>query len=244
MTDSFSSEYIEELIAAYILGNLDSHEAQELELLLSQNPEMVSEITRLQEVISLIPYELPQIEPPVEIRSKILAAIQTHQNPVLPLKRFSVPWGKVVAALLVLAFGLDSYRLRQELQDTQSQLSHQKEIIAILQQPNSRLVALAGVSSSKASGNIILDSNKQKLVIAVENLSQLRENQIYRLWAVVDHKKIACGQFNTNSTGRILDSLPLPTNLCAAKKAKLVVTTEPLPSPPQPVGSPVLIGKT
>lgn len=243
MTDSFSSEYLEELIAGYVLEELDSEEAEELERLLAQNPEIVKEIAQLQEVMALLPYEIPEVQPSAQLRSKILAVAQANEIPVASKKRFSLPWGQIIAALVALALGLDGYRLRQELQLTQSQLAHQAEIIALLQQPNSRLVALKGVDANTASGSIILAPNKQKFVIVAENLSRLPENEIYRLWAVVDDKKIACGQFNASLTRTVFDSFPIPSNVCSLDKATLVVTKEPVPSPPQPVGSPVLIGK-
>ncbi|MBW4643815.1 MAG: anti-sigma factor [Goleter apudmare HA4340-LM2] len=244
MTDSFSSESLEELVAGYVLGDLDSEEVAELEQLIAQNPELVKEIAQLQEVMALIPYELPEVQPSPALRSAILASAQTNNNPVRRQRWFSLPWGQIVAALVALAFGIDSYRLRQELQYTHTQLAHQTEIIAILQQPNSRLVALKGVDASTAAGNIVLAPNHQKFFIFAENLSRLPENQIYRLWAVVDGKKIACGQFNATLTGTVLDSFPLPSNVCSLDTAKLVVTQEPVPSPPQPVGSPVLVGES
>jgi anti-sigma-K factor RskA len=244
MTDSFSSEHLEELIAGYVLGDLDSEEVRELERLLAQNPELVKEVAQLQEVMALLPYEIPEVQPSPQLRSKILAAAQGSENPIRVKRRFSLPWIQIVAALVAVALGIDSYRLRQELQYTQSQLARQTEITAILQQPNSRIVALKGVDKSTASGSIILAPNQDKFLIVLENLSQLPKNKIYRLWAVVDDKKIACGQFNASSTGTVLDSFPLPTNVCTSDKAKLVVTREPVPSPPQPVGSPVLVGET
>ena len=142
-----------------------------------------------------------------------------------------------------MALAVESYFLRQQLQRTQLQVTRDKEIIAILQQPNSRLVALKGVENKNASGSIVLDPTQQKIAIAITNLSRLPENQIYRLWAVVGDKKIACGQFNASLSGTVADSLSIPENDCSLKTATLVVTKEPIPSPPQPVGAAVLIGE-
>ena len=241
MTDSKSSEYIEELIALYVLNILSSEEAEELERLASQNPEIVKQIAQLQEVTTLLAYEVSQ-QPPAQLRTAVLAAAQTESSQQ-SFNWISLPWGKIVAALIVLALAVDSYFLRQQLQRTQLQVNRQTEVIAILQQPNSRLVALKGVETNNASGSIVLDSSQQKLAIAITNLSRLPDNQIYRLWAVVNDKKTACGQFNASLSGTVIDNLTISEKDCSLKTATLVVTKEPFPSPPQPVGDAVLIGK-
>jgi anti-sigma-K factor RskA len=243
MTDSFSSQNQEQLIAGYVLGELDPEETEQLKQLIAQNPELLKEVVRMQEVMALIAYELPPVQPPTKLRSQILAAVQSDQQTIPSKKRFSIPWGKLVAAIVILILAIDNYRLRQELQRTHSQLTSQQQILTALQQPNSRLVTLKAVNTSKASGSIIFLPNQGKLVVALENLSRLPENQIYRLWAVIDGKKIACAQFNANLKGKVLGSLVITSKDCSLQQAKLVVTQEPFPSPQQPVGSPVLIGE-
>ncbi|WP_414621747.1 anti-sigma factor [Calothrix sp. CCY 0018] len=242
MTDSKSSEYIEELIALYVLDILSSEEAEELERLSSQNPEIVKQITQLQEVTTLLAYEVSQ-QPPAQLRTAVLAAVEQTASSQQSFNWISLPWGKIVAAIVILALAVDSYFLRQRLQRTQLQVNRQTEIIAILQQPNSRLVALKGVETNNASGSIVLDSSQRKIAIAITNLSRLPDNQIYRLWAVVNDKKTACGQFNASLSGTVIDNLTISENDCSLKTATLVVTKEPFPSPPQPVGDAVLIGK-
>ncbi len=238
MTDS-TPEYIEELIAGYVLDILSSEEAEELSRLVSQNPEIVKQITEFQEVTAFLPYDVAT-QPPPQLRTAVLAAVETqHQR----FNWMSLPWGRIVAAGLILALAVESYLLRQQLQRTQLQVTRDKEIIAILQQPDSRLVALKGVENKNASGSIVLDPTQQKIAIAITNLSRLPENQIYRLWAVVGDKKIACGQFNASLSGTVADSLTISSNDCSLKTATLVVTKEPIPSPPQPVGAAVLIGE-
>ncbi|MGB3755230.1 MAG: anti-sigma factor [Rivularia sp. (in: cyanobacteria)] len=239
MTDSKSPEYIEELIAGYVLDILSSEEAEELSRLASQNPEIVKQIAELQEVTAFLPYDVAT-QPPPQLRTAVLAAVEKqHQR----FNWISLPWGKIVAAILILALAVESYFLRQQLQRTQLQVTRDKEIIAILQQPDSRLVALKGIENKNASGNIVLDPTQQKIAIAITNLSRLPDNQIYRLWAVVKDKKTACGQFNASLSGTVADSLTISSNDCSLKTATLVVTKEPIPSPPQPVGAAVLIGE-
>ena len=241
MTDSKSPEYIEELIAGYVLDILSSEEAEELERLISQNPEIVKQIAQLQEVTAFLPYDVAT-QPPPQLRTAVLAAVEQTQ-PHQRLNWMSLPWGKIAAAIVILALAIESYFLRQQLQRTQFQVTRDKEIIVILQQPNSRLVALKAVENKNAAGSIVLDPNQQKIAIAINNLSRLPENQIYRLWAVVKDKKTACGQFNASLSGTVTDSFPIPNNDCSLKTATLVITKEPIPSPPQPVGDAVLIGE-
>ena len=74
MTESLLPERLEELIAGYVLGNLSSEEAEELRQLLTEHPKLSAEIHRLQEVLELMPYALPEVNPPQHLRSAILEA--------------------------------------------------------------------------------------------------------------------------------------------------------------------------
>jgi anti-sigma-K factor RskA len=249
MTGSFSAEHIEELLTGYVLGDLSPEEAEALQQLLAERPELRGELAQLQEAIASVPYDLPQVAPPPRLKTAILAATQQtqpSQNRDRPAQRYRWPWSSLVAsvaAVVALAVGIDNYRLRQDLQKLRSQVTQQSEIATVLQQPRSRLVSLQGVGSSEAVGSIVLAPSQDKLVIVVQQLPPLSAEQIYRLWAVIGDQKIACGQFNASGKGTVTNSLVLPTEACKVQNAKLVVTQEPFPPPPQPVGQPVLISQ-
>lgn len=66
----------QELIAGYALGDLSPDEAEELQRLLTENPDLSAEVVSFQEVLALMPYAIAQQDPPLPLRDKILTAAQ------------------------------------------------------------------------------------------------------------------------------------------------------------------------
>lgn len=238
MSDTRLPNDIEELLAGYVLDDLSPEEIQEVEQLLSNDPTLVLEVKRLQEAFDLMPYALNEVEPPPQLRKTILE----QMSPTIAPK--PIPWAKIIAgttALVALFLGLDNVRLRQELKLAQNQ----KNVINVLQQANTRVFPLVGTDkANRASGNIAIDPQARKAVIVFQNLPTPPEGQIYRLWAIIDDKKIACADFKTSTEGKILKEFSLPVDVCGSSQSTLAVTLEPLPSPPQPVGPAMMLEKS
>ena len=257
MTEPLFSERSEELMAGYVLDNLSSSEAEELRRLLKENPELATEVRRLQEVLEVMPYALPDIAPPPHLYSAIWEAASATSvavpNPHVSgspksllqekLKHSPLQWGRVfgsIAALLLLTVGMDNYRLRQQITTIEAQVVRQKDVIAMLQQPNTRLVSLKGMAdASAASGNIVITPGEPKAVLILRNLPVLPQGHFYQLWSVINNKKIAWEPFNTNEVGTVFVKLSLPAN---AEIRLLVVTVEVSPLLENPAGPMVMTG--
>ena len=233
-------ERLEELIAGYVLGNLSPEEAEELKQLLTEHPELSTEVHRLQEVLELMPYALPEVAPPHHLRSAILEATDSIKG-VSTSVRSRLPWSKIagsIAALLVLALGLDNYRIRQHLSTMQAQVARQKDVIAMLQNPNTHLVSLKGMDmASAASGSIVMTPGEPKVVVILQKLPVLPKGQFYQLWSVVNGEKIPSGQFNAGSQGTVFVKLATPPS---SEVTALVVTVEVSPAPKSPSGPMVM----
>jgi anti-sigma-K factor RskA len=245
MTGPLLPEQLEELMAGYVLGNLSSEEAEELKQLLTEHPELATQVHHLQEVLEVMPYGLPEVAVPQHLRQTILETAAADpiasENPnlVSRARQKSSPllWSYLissVAAILALAFGLDNYRLRQQVTTTQALIAKQKDVIAMLQQPNTHLVSLKGMEpASTASGSIIMTPGEPKAVLIVQNLPVLPKGQFYQLWSVVNEEKISWGQFNTSKQGTVFVKLSMPSN---PKVTALVVTVEGAPVSKSPEG--------
>lgn len=262
---SLPPESLEELTAGYVLGDLSSEEAEEFGRLLIEDPSLAIEVNRLQEVLGLIPYALPEVEPSPRLRSAILeaapAAGERNQTPKRSLLQSRIVGG--VAALLALALGLENYRSRQDLTTTQArvaeqkqliavlrqdlttrqvQVAEQKELIAMLRQPSIHLVSLEGADlAPAASGSFVMNPSKPGAFLALQNLPSLPTGQVYQLYSVVNDKKIAWGQFNTSPNGTVLVKLPVPPK---AEVTTLVVTLEQSPTSTRSVGPTVMTTET
>ena len=73
-------EQVEELIIGYVLGNLSPEEAEEFRPLLAKNPQLATQVNLWQEALELLPYALPEVEPPPHLRSAILSAACANIN--------------------------------------------------------------------------------------------------------------------------------------------------------------------
>jgi len=240
-------EMWEELVAGYVLEDLSQEEKQAFDQLLQERPELVAaEIRRLKETLALTPYALPEILPSPKLRDQLLVAAQQQTAQVIDLatvaprrSRAWLPWVGSAAAAIALVFGLDSYRLRQELQTTQEQLARQQSIVSMLQQANTRLVTLrSSAPSSGASGNLVVTSTDKDAVLLLRNLSPVPKEKVYRLWAVINGQKFPCGQFTPDPKGTVFLKLPMEEALV---KAPLMVTLEPSLSPPTSAEGPVVM---
>lgn len=150
MSKSFPSERIQELAAGYVLGDLSSEEAEEFHQLLAEYPELATEVDSLQEVREMMAY-LPEVAPPAQLRTKVLAATETAEKSKIKKLKISVFRRNNlitgIAALFAIVFSLNNYYLRQQLNIAQTQLTQQKEVIAKLQEtdasPNSTKLVMA-----------------------------------------------------------------------------------------------------
>lgn len=241
----------EELLAGHVLGDLDSLEQQQFNNLLRDDPGLALEIERLQETLNLLPYTLPEEEVPSPLlRDKILNTVQTTPPltkvtaPVqsLPVARPSFwPWLGSIAAVAAVVLGLDSLRLRQELSTVQGQLSQQQAVSQLLQNSDTKLVSFKGTTEAmQSSGNLLFTPN-QTAILTLKDINPIPKSQVYRLWAIIDDKKIFCGDFTPDAQGKVLLSIKLAPELAGAT---LAVSLEPNKPLPQPTGPIVLISRS
>jgi anti-sigma-K factor RskA len=240
-------EMWEELVAGYVLEDLSLEEKKAFDQLLQERPELVAaEIRRLKETLALTPYALPEAIPSPRLRNQLLVAAEQQTAQVINLSTVAsrrsvawLSWAGSAAAVIALVLGLDSYRLRQELQTTQEQLAQQQSIVSMLQQTNTRLVTLRpSTPSSEASGNLVVTPSDKDAVLVLKNLAPIPKEQVYRLWAVIKGKKLPCGQFTPDPKGTVFLKLPMEEALV---KAPLVVTLEPSLSPSTSAEGPMVM---
>ncbi len=254
MTRSARPDNWQDLLAGYTLGNLASEEVEALQQLLIEHPELTAEVDCLQEVLALIPYNVPEQEPPAYLKHSILAAAEADQGipqlfeeplasqpETLPRSIKTSPrritrWFGLTAAVAaaLLGLGIDNYRLRQAAQIDQA-------IVATLQQPGADLYALEGTeNAAQASGNIVVAPN-QKVFVVAQNLPPLPEGRAYRLWALSENAQqpAYCGEFNTNAAGAISTLWSAPAQ-CSTDPSQLLITAELISDPPIPRGKLVM----
>jgi anti-sigma-K factor RskA len=256
MTYSPLPENWQELMAGYALGDLSSEEAELLQRMLAESPDLTSEVDQFQEALALMPYALPEPEPPSHLRDTILSQAQADKAPVgifqeersrppAPKPKKNVPWksfGGAIAALFLITLAVDNYRLHQQMQQNQitiGQLQQQTKtneaLATALQQPNARLYALEG--TQKTSGSLVVVPAKNQVTI-VNDLPQLPKGQVYRLWAIAANttKPTYCGEFNAGA----IATWSAPAAACSKNVTQMLITTELVTDPQIPKGELVM----
>lgn len=249
MADFRESDELKELLASYVFGDLTPEEVATVNELLATYPELNDEVNRLQKTLALLPLALPETTPSPTLGYQILqAASRTNTDSPTAIstrvsrrpKALLAAVGSV-AASVVIGFALYTYNLHRELVTAQTELSRYKQVIALLRQPSNRLLTFQGTDvSQSASGSLVIVPKSDVAVLSIQNLATLPQGQIYRLWAVVDHKKVYCGEFNPDSEGKVFMQMPLDNDMTVSSQA--LITVEPLQRIPQPTGETVMTG--
>jgi anti-sigma-K factor RskA len=235
----------DELLAGYVLGDLSPEEIVKVKEHLAQNPELRTEITNLETTLSLLPLSLPQTTPSKSIRENILQSAQVSliSSPSLPIWKKPQIWILLIVGLGAVgmtALGFTNYRLQQKLAVAETELSSYKDAIALLRKPNNRLLAIKSMKDQQqSSGSLLIAPQEQTAMLSLQNISPLPQGKVYRMWAFVDGKKVACAEFIPNQEGKVFLKLPLEN---WANTTTIAVTIEPSAETPEPTGETVMMG--
>ena len=264
MTRSNNSDYWHDQLSDYVLGNLSPDEIMALQEQIAINPDLAKECAELQESLSALPYTLPTQAPSSSLKASILEAAQESNQAMAHLQHpsaahlhpsstrrskaaYPAPWlrvGGAIAATLVIALGIDNYRLRQQVGETaqlqqrlqqnqaeldqlRNQVQSMTTLITTLQEPTSIVYSLTGTGPAEgATGRLVTTPGHQDMVLVSENLPLLSEDQIYRLWAIADEaaQPAYCGQFRTNVEGTV--QWTAPAIICSETPSQLLITLD------------------
>jgi len=110
-------------------------------------------------------------------------------------------------------------------------------LIALLVSPDVQAVSVSGTGPAP-SAKYFLDRRTNRIVIAANALPPAAPGRTYQLWGIeTGRPPVSLGTFNTDTSGRVLASLAVPSGLRVAVTA---VTEEPAGGSPQPTTTPFL----
>lgn len=236
-------EQWETLLAGYVLGDLTPEEVATVKQHLATHPELAVEVNRLQATLALLPLSLRSRTPTQTLREHLLqAASAVSEKPSSRSWRKSQVWMGLMgsaAAVLVASVGFSNYRLHQQLVAVRAELLRYQDAIALLRQPNNRLLTLKGTSPTlSSSGSLVISPQERAAVLTLQKLADPPPGKVYRLWAFVDGRKVDCAEFKPNTKGKVFLRLPLD-NWAGTTS---VVTIEPSQETLEPTGEMVMTG--
>ena len=228
-------ERMEEQAALHVLGALSESEAREFKKKLQADPELREYVSRLSVATGALAGAAPLVEPPPQLRAKILAQIEPPQKVLtLPERKLGLlawlPWAfAVCVVILCFVFFEQNGQLRNTIGQQAKQIDDLNKLAQSLQvatntlnqtvlalQETNRLANLriAMLNSlvpdaPKAVAVSLWDSTKQDGVFVAQNLKALPVDRDYELWVIDGNKPVASGVFHVGESGAIrLDFKP------------------------------------
>jgi len=223
--------------AAYLLGALDDAEATAFEAHLADCDRCRAELRWLQPAVDVLPASVEQLEPPPELRKRILGGIEadTSRPPVLQRGAQHRPagqsfWSRLrlpapalagIAAVLALAVGIaGGYTLRGDDSD------------------NAGTVATVPLEATapavRAAGNVVRHDDTWTL--DVSHIPNLRPGDVYQVWMRKGDELQPSVLFVPSRDGTAKVVLPSQTGTAD----EMLVTREPTGGSQEPTSAPLV----
>jgi anti-sigma-K factor RskA len=256
-------EHFESIAALDALGVATPEESRDLRAHLESCEDCRHARDEFDAATVLLAEQLDPIEPPNEVRERVLGSLGGAEVIEISGRR-RFPWWIATAATLFLALwgwremGIRVARERfdsqerdiAQLRDEVSQLQQQKQklasAMAALGSAGTRTISLSGQQvAPTASARVFLDANARRAVVFFSNLPANPQDKSYQLWIIrADQPKpMSIGVFDADANGSAtitVENLPLDTEIKA-----LAVTLEPRGGVEQPTNTDfVVMGKT
>lgn len=191
---------------------------------------------------------VPQVDPPAELRARVLAAVGDTGTvrPPSPLHGFgearqrrqtvgTLAW-LALAASIVLAVVAGGYalRLRDRVRSDESR-------IAVLAAPDVKRVDLAGQPAAPGAAAQAYWSRSRGMVFTASNLPALPAGRVYQLWVLTAQPApISAGLLKPDAAGRVNVVFETPADI--PTPVAMAVTIEPDGGVPAPTGDKYLVG--
>jgi anti-sigma-K factor RskA len=266
-----NAEEIRELAAVYALGALDGEDRARFEALLAAGDgEATTALRDFEATLVDLAAESPEA-PPAGAKAAVLRRIAAPPAeparatvtplPTRPPRRSAWPavWaGAMAAGIAAIAVGFwvsatyekrlealarEATTLRQGLARQQAELDRQRALIALIRDPATQVVALAGLEPAReARARMIWNAPTGGLLVAT-GLPPAPPGKAYQLWAIAGKAApVPAGVFSVDADGG--GNLRVPPLPGVAKVDVFAVTLEPAGGVPAPTGAMFLAGKS
>jgi len=262
MAAPLSCDQCEELLADYLLRALETEALSAVTEHLSTCDRCRAHLVAYEAVLDQLGQAVPQQEPPVELRSRLLAAAveglmltPAAPEPLRPHRRptWKPRWAFLLTAanvVLCLGVGWWTWHVQREAvlvykqwQALQRQLALQRQAFTLITTPEARPVVLrSDAAGSQARGLLLLKPEGPHAVLIVQDLPPLQRDRAYQLWlGWGDRQRDNGGVFRVDEQGFGLLYITVPRPFTAYQRVG--ITEEPVGGSPGPT-SPRVIGAT
>jgi anti-sigma-K factor RskA len=224
----------------YALGVLEDPERAELRAHLARNCATCSPAVQ-RAAVSVVDFSslAPVVEPPRRLRARVLAGVGVE-----PFFRRS--WmlraALVACAIVSLQWLINMRPLReatQQLQQAESEAGRLKEVLALLNAPETIVRVSSEGAAQPPQGKVFLNPNQGVLLLA-SNLPPAPAGKIYEMWVIpAAGNPVPAGLFQTESNGTAVYLRKGPVDV--ASTGAVAVTLEAAGGAPQPTTQPLIV---
>ncbi len=254
-----------DLLTAYALGTIAPDEIARVSALLDEQPELRATLAELRATANMLPYVLPQANPPADLRQRVLDHATGRSNPaaISPPRRIANRmrgWmlglsGVAAVAMLAAAIGWaqlvntgsELAHLQAELAGVRAELKQTQTQVAAAQQQANQLQAqiasaqkvLASLQGETGRGAIL--QTKDGATVFAAQLPPLKPGRVYQLWRIQSgNAPTSVGIFTVDLQGYGIK--PLAANQEPQPGETIAVTNEPDGGSPSPTSNPLIVG--
>ncbi len=258
---------IQELIPAYLLDALDEAERAMVEEHLPECPDCLELVRAYRPVFEVLPFAAAQVEPPPDLKSRVLAATagvapahlpagsrqvavdkkRTLSSPAAPGRLswlssfFPSPALSAAALILVLALGVWNLALQNQMAQQSAELSRQREFLTMLAYSDGAPKHLTGTDAAAQAVGRLYGGYEDAFVVVTWDMPKLPPDKVYQLWLIdASGKRTSGGIFTVDANGSGWLFSRAPQGLESYRSVG--VTVEPLGGSPGPTGAKMLGG--
>jgi anti-sigma-K factor RskA len=241
-------------LPALVIGALDDDEAEAVATHVAGCDLCREEQILLEQTLGLMGTAVPPIEPPPDLRARLLGRldmpadptpilddIEPARPPVSLLHRLT-SFGLAAAAVLLIGLLVWAMLLRHDLNQTQQNLNlaaQQHEDDTELLANASRAITMVADGSPNSYGTLYIGAQTNHALMVVEDLPPTPADQMYQVWLVSGSDRISAGLFTVNESGSATVLISAPDTLTSYQS--LGITAEPAPDgSPSPTGERVI----
>jgi len=241
----------------FALGALQGDERKELEEHLAAGCERCeTEVESLRSAVALLPYTVPEHQPPAELKERVLKQVATLRPSLEmgafppPIPRHSHGWWLALAAAAVVVIGVgvavlttrqhEIEILQSEKQSLASILKDQERQLEWMKDPRVQMALLKGVDGP-AQARLLFHPEARQGLLYARGLAPAPEGKCYELWAFIEGEPAPAGIFDVGADGTTVVPVSRHESL-GRKPDRFAVSVEPKEGMPRPTGKVVLLG--
>jgi anti-sigma-K factor RskA len=247
-------EEIRDLAAVYALGGLDGEERARFEALLGAgDADATAALREFEDALVTVAAQSAQT-PPASAKAALMGRIVVETREARSVAAVKSAWPRrlfwpglwaiaMAAGIAAIAVGLSvaaTYQKRldalaREAAVLREELDDQRQVISLLRDPSTPIIALSGLEPAPAARARVLWNARSGGLLVAAGLPPAPPGRAYQLWAIVgQNPPVSAGVFDVDVKGR--GSLRVPPLRGLQNVDVFAVTLEPAGGLPAPSG--------